>query len=254
MNPYIEFLNVKIPMYGFMILLGILLANSIAFYLVKRFEMDFNDLIILESYSFAGGVIGAKLLYLITSFSYIDWRRIFELSYLNTLINGGFVFYGGFIGGTAGAFIAGKIHRIDFFYYIKHCIGLVPFVHSFGRIGCFCAGCCYGIPYDNIFAVEFRQGSFAPAGVKLFPVQVVEAIGLMMIAITILLLDILKNFRYTVELYLFLYSVLRFFLEYLRYDYMRGRYLVFSTSQWISLVLFLISAILLIRKKEKNCI
>ena len=37
-------------------------------------------------------------------------------------------------------------------------------------------------------------------------------------------------------LYLFIYAVIRFILEYLRGDEIRGRYLCFSTSQWISLL------------------
>lgn len=65
-----------------MIAMGVIIANLLAFWLLKRYKLDSNDFIILEAYTFLGAFIGAKLLFLLVSYSMIDWSRIFELTYL----------------------------------------------------------------------------------------------------------------------------------------------------------------------------
>ena len=165
----------------------------------------------------------------------------------------GFVFYGGLIFGLIFVFLAGKIHKIPAGIYVRKFIFLIPFMHSFGRVGCFMAGCCYGIPYDGIGAVVFPEGSYAIPGIKLFPVQLVESACLMIIAFAILYLQMKKQWYYTVETYLILYAILRFCLENLRYDAERGYYAGLSTSQWISIG-FLVAAMVSVvwQKKRKN--
>lgn len=243
MKLFIEIGNFKLPTYGLMIIIGVALANLIAIKLLKKYKLEHLDFIILESYTFLGAILGAKLLYFIVSFKEIDFNHIFEWSYLKTLLQGGFVFYGGLIGGIFTALLAGKIHKISTLTYMKAVICLIPIIHAFGRVGCFLAGCCYGKPYDGIFSVVFPEKSFAPPGIPLFPVQLFEAICLLLIGLTIMFLQIKFNLSKTVELYLILYGILRFILEYLRYDEERGHLLIFSTSQWISIAL--ISFILL---------
>jgi phosphatidylglycerol:prolipoprotein diacylglycerol transferase len=48
-----------------------------------------------------------------------------------------------------------------------------------------------------------------------------------------------KNPGYVAGIFLLLYSVTRFLIEFLRYD-IRGSFLFFSTSQWISIILFML--------------
>ncbi|SDZ95367.1 phosphatidylglycerol:prolipoprotein diacylglycerol transferase [Oribacterium sp. KHPX15] len=243
MHLYTNFFGLKIPSYGLCIAAGLVLANIVAVIIIKRNKLDFNDFIILEAYCLLGAFTGAKALYLIVSREYIDWSRISDFNYFNELILGGFVFYGGFIGGFLFAYIAGIAHKIAAGTYIRKLIFLIPFMHAFGRIGCFMAGCCYGIPYHGVGAVVFPEGSYAPAGVELFPIQLVEAAALMIIALIIFTVQIRTDLNCTIEMYLFLYGVVRFFLEFLRYDSLRGHLSELSTSQWIS-ILMIVSAII----------
>lgn len=239
MYQYLQILGLCIPMYGILIAAGVISSNFIALKIVKKNSLDQNDFIILEAYSFLGAFLGAKVLYLCVSYSSIDWSRILELDYFNQLMRGGFVFYGGLVGGLAFIFLAGEIHRIKSVEYLRSVIFMIPWMHCFGRIGCFFAGCCYGIPYNGYFSVVFPKGSFAPANIELFPVQLVEAFGLMIIAIIILNLEFVKKVSCSIEIYLLSYSILRFITEFFRHDSSRGKFFTFSTSQWISiLVLF----------------
>lgn len=237
MHLYIDFFGVSIPAYGMMIVLGICIANLVAFIVIKRTKRDINDLIVLEAYCFLGAFIGAKVLYLLISYEEIDWGRIAEIEYLSNIMKSGFVFYGGLIGGLLAVYLAGKLHKVDAEKYVREFIFLIPFMHGFGRIGCFMAGCCYGTPYNGPGAVAFPEESFAIPNVSLFPVQLVEAVFLLLITVGILVLQMKYRWYYTIELYLISYGVLRFALEYVRYDAARGAYAGLSTSQWLSIVL-----------------
>ena len=252
MHLYFEFGELTIPSYGLCIMLGVIVANLLAIYIIKRNKLSMDDFIILEAYTFLGAFIGAKLLFLFVSRDLIEWNRIFEIDYFNDLMQGGFVFYGGLIWGLIFTFIAGKVHKINAVVYIRNLIYVIPLIHCFGRIGCYLAGCCYGIPYNGFGAVIFPKDSLAPSGVALFPVQLVEATGLMLIAIIILLLQTKINWVYTLETYLISYSILRFALEYVRYDKVRGKFWVFSTSQWISIALIFVSIFLIIYNYKSN--
>ncbi|MBR3056960.1 MAG: prolipoprotein diacylglyceryl transferase [Clostridiales bacterium] len=250
MHIYMHLFGLSIPSYGLMIVIGAFLANVIGYFLVKKEKKDFDDFILVEAYCILGGFIGAKLLYFIVSFNDIEWNRFFEKEYLDMIMRSGFVFYGGLIGGIAAALLCGKLHKIDIKWFFTHCIFLIPMIHGFGRVGCFMAGCCYGIPYDGPLAVVFPEDSMAIHGVKLFPVQIVEAVFLILISLIVLYVTVKIKSRFTVETYLILYSILRFFLEHYRYDEARGKFLGISTSQWISIPLFLGSLISIIYRKN----
>lgn len=240
MHIFFNFGGIVIPSYGLMITLGVITANLIALFPLKKYKLDGNDFLILEGYAFLGAFLGAKSLYIITSFRSINWNNLFNnLSYFNNFMKSGFVFYGGLIGGLLLMLFGGKLHHINYSLYVKHFIFLIPWIHGFGRIGCFLAGCCYGVPYNGIFSIRFPENSLAPANINLFPVQLVEAIFLFLIAIAIFTLDSFNvSFIHPITIYFISYSLLRFVLEFFRYDEIRGQIWNISTSQWISLGLF----------------
>lgn len=256
MSVYFDLGFVSVPAYGCMIAAGVVIANIIAMYVLHRTKLDFNDFILLEAYCFLGAFIGAKLLYLIVSYKEIQWDKMLEPAYFNQIMLGGFVFYGGLIGGLLLIAVAGYVHKINASEYIKNFVFLIPFIHAFGRLGCFFAGCCYGIPYDGPFSVIFPKGSYAISGIKLFPVQIVEAVLLFIISGIILYLQLKYKWEYAIETYLVLYAIIRFGLEYLRYDSNRGFWGLLSTSQWISIFMILIAGLMIYctnqRKRKLN--
>lgn len=251
MCEYLHIFGFKMPMYGLMILVGIIVANIVAFALAKRLKADKFDFVLLECYGIVGAFIGSKLLFLIISYKDIEWSRIFEFKYFFNVLSNGFVFYGGLAVAILFILMGGKIHKIDVWSYLRKFIFVIPIMHAFGRIGCFCAGCCYGMTYKGLGAVKFPIDSQAPSDTTLFPVQIVESILVLAIAIVLIILEIKKEFYYTIETYLLTYSVVRFVLEFFRGDALRGAALGLSTSQWISIVVF-ISVIISILYRKKN--
>lgn len=117
--------------------------------------------------------------------------------------------------------------------------GLALF-HAVARVGCCFAGCCYGIP------LEF--GLVLADGVARFPVQLVEsACNLVLFAILHVIVWHRGRRYLAVPLYFIGYGIVRFALEFLRGDAVRGFFLGISTSQWIALITILAAALYLAR-------
>jgi len=87
--------NHFIAYYGLTIVIGLIVAFIIAFIQTKRNNLIWNDFIIITSTGGLFGIIGAKILYIIVSFHTIDFSKIIDISYLFSIMQGGFVFYGG---------------------------------------------------------------------------------------------------------------------------------------------------------------
>ncbi len=253
MLPYINILEIKIPTYGMMAFVGITVAICFGvFYFSKIHTIKKEDIFYASMYAVIGAGIGAKLLYILTilpdiikNFDVLDWKTL-----IPKLLQGGFVFYGGLIGGILGVYIYSKISKNSFKSLANILTSVFPIFHSIGRIGCLLAGCCHGREYNGFGSITFYNTELAPIGVPLFPMQIVESICNLIIFIIILLTY--KRFKgtyKTIALYLVLYSVVRFVLEFYRGDVTRG-IIVLSISQWISIAVFIIGIVLFIYDKR----
>lgn len=85
------------------------------------------------------------------------------------------VFYGGLIGGIAAGLIAIKSMRLNSGIYADTMAPVIPLFHGFARIGCFFAGCCYGVQSDIGFTAHGNQFVAEVNDVCRFPVQLLEA-------------------------------------------------------------------------------
>ena len=235
----INILGKTFPVYGLLCILGIILCVIIGLILAKKKNIDHFDFALTILITLCGAWIGAKLLFVAVSWDSIIY--IFKsntlLTAINILLKGGYVFYGGLIGGTIALFITLKILKKNVFDYFNIYVTLVPLGHAFGRIGCFASGCCYGMEYDGIFSYTYTKAMDVntPLGVPVLPIQLIEAFCLILLFIFL----IIVFFKYTKThlttiIYCISYPTLRFVLECFRGDKERGVFLL-STSQWISL-------------------
>ena len=117
--------------------------------------------------------------------------------------------------------------------------------HAIGRLGCFAAGCCWGLPTNLPWAVIFvnpraKDLVGVPLGLPLHPTQLYESLGELII-FAVLYLRFLRPHREgsIISLYLVLYGTLRFLVEFVRFHDQQSNPLTgpFSTEQWISLAL-----------------
>lgn len=254
MLPFITIFNRQIPMYGLLIMAGVVLGVFFAVFFPAKKHIARDDLFNAVCYAGVGVFVGAKLLYIaleIPELFFAQNAPTFTWELIYRLFAYGFVFYGGVLGGLFGIFLYARKYKLAFFPLTESLIPSVPLIHSVGRIGCFCAGCCYGVPLDPPWGIYFHADSVALQGVSLFPVQLYES------ALNLLLF--IGLFAYSrkdrrpgqiLGLYLLFYALIRFTLEYFRFDAARGFLLGFSTSQWISLMLLPVGLYLLLAKRR----
>jgi phosphatidylglycerol:prolipoprotein diacylglycerol transferase len=235
-NVYID--GYPFPMYAVMGFSGFLFALVIALVKGKRFGLRLWDTLRIAAFGMVGAVIGARLLGAFVElllhggepgfWTAENWLAMFK--------NSGRL-YGGLLGCIGMTALGAKLCRAE----IKSAWNVLAYAAlafaSLTRLGCYCAGCCYGI---------------ALASGERFPVQLVEA-GFCFTALLAFL--ILRPERRwpdvpLLPINLIIYSVGRFILEFVRGDANRGVWIL-STSQWIGLALIALSIVWL-RKNAKT--
>ena len=190
-------------------------------------------------YGLIGGVVGAKILYLLVNIKEFVSEFHFLFSdigiFLTKYLSGGFVYFGGMIGFFVSIYLYAKIVDIPFDAMISPAVPALAIFHAFGRVGCFCAGCCYGKPTESIWGIINHSSEIAPNEVALIPVQLLESAAEIILFI---LLTALQKKQMSGEkilnIYFLLYGLTRFFLEFMRGDIERGFIGVFSISQIIA--------------------
>jgi phosphatidylglycerol:prolipoprotein diacylglycerol transferase len=225
--------------YGVLLAAAYLLGLQLARIRARKRGLDPNRVLDLGIYIIISALIGAKLLLLITDFKTFtsDPRELL------TLARSGGVFYGGLI--LAVAVALWYIRKIGLPLWTT-CDVFAPGIalgHVVGRFGCLFAGCCFGKPTTRPWGITFTDPFAAanvgtPLGVPLHPTQLYEA-GAEFIILMFLLATERKGRAYpgrTFWLYMLLYAISRFIIEFYRGDE-RGAVGMFSTSQFISIVL-----------------
>lgn len=251
MHPWFEIAGVPIPGYGLMIALGVIAALGLGYVILRRGGEDADGFLALTGYAMLGALLGSKLLYLATVLDKIEWARLLDPAYpLGLLASGGFVFYGGLIGGSAFAILGARFHGLDLASMLERVIFVLPLAQGFGRVGCLLAGCCYGMEYTGTFSISFPEGSF-PGTAERFPVQLLAALSLWTLAAALFVISRTPLRHLGPWLYLFDYALLRFLMEFLRGDAQRGIIAGMSLAQWISLALLTVTGgVFMIRRRR----
>lgn len=260
MFPSIEIFGRPFGTYGICAVIGIAACWFVGSKLSKKRGINIYDYAIALVTAFIGMAIGAVLLYGVTNIGHlvnifkdfgklcdsIGFWGVMELIVANF---SGMVFYGGFIGTCVALLIYTKhsktVHdkRAEIFDLLAV---LVPLFHGFGRIGCFLGGCCYGIESEFGFTAHNNTAVPSVNDVNRFPVQLLES-GLNFILFFVLLILFKKHIleKRLIYIYMLVYPVIRFFDEFLRGDTYRGFLFGLSTSQWVSIILFVFALIML---------
>jgi len=241
-----------------MVVLGGVAAFSVIFLLrriLKRVEPEradkYSDSIYAFLFAMAFAIIGAVIfkpiinsLYMLThigDYSGLPFKAILSLLF------GEIVFYGGFLGGFFG--LLWYCHRYKISFLATADIGApgIAIGHAIGRVGCLLGGCCYGeevsassplaIFYPD-YPAGYPVGVAAPSHVPLLAVPLMETIFLAILSAALSVVFIISRKRgLTASIYLIAYGIWRFTIEFWRGDAIRGAYGIFTTSQYVSLLL-----------------
>lgn len=212
MHKYFYIYNIRVPAYGLIVMMGILICNCIALVITEKKAINFSRITIIELFGGVGAIIGAKLLTMLSAM----WREGVNILSWSGFKEAGYSYYGG----LAGFFIFSKLiisfNKSDEKKY-KSFVFLIPLLHMFWKFGCYLGGCCVGIPYEGALSVVFPEGTNQLAGLNVFPVQLIEALVALIISIVIGIMDKREITQAPVGWLLILYSVTRFGIEFLRY-------------------------------------
>lgn len=230
--------------YGLMIAIGIVVAYLVVDYRAKKMNLNQERIFALIIWSVIGGILGAKLLYYITNIKEIisDPKIILNIS-------DGFVVYGGIIVGILAGFLYCQKANLNFLQYFDLVIPSVALAQGFGRIGCFLAGCCYGMKTTSPFGIVFHESAYAPNEVQLIPTQLISSgLDFLNFFVLIIFAKRKKADGQIAGFYLIFYSMGRFILEFFRGDLIRGSVGSLSTSQFISIFMFVIGWVIVLQR------
>lgn len=227
--------SLRIEYYGLIMAFAMILGVIVACLNAKKRGLKSNDILILACYVLPLAVIGARIYYFIFSLdNYDSFWQIFEIW------NGGLAIYGGVIGGALGVMLYCLIHKKNFFAVADIAAPSLILGQAIGRIGCFFAGCCYGIEVTNDAHMWFPL-STQINGVWHYSTFFYESFwNFLVFAALMIVLYLGKNIKeygVVMSLYFILYGIGRAWIEALRGD---SLYLgAIKVSQLLSILLII---------------
>lgn len=227
--------SLRIEYYGLIMAFAMILGVIVACLNAKKRGLKSNDILILACYVLPLAVIGARIYYFIFSLdNYDSFWQIFEIW------NGGLAIYGGVIGGALGVMLYCLIHKKNFFAVADIAAPSLILGQAIGRIGCFFAGCCYGIEVTNDAHMWFPL-STQINGEWHYSTFFYESFwNFLVFAALMLVLYLGKNIKeygVVMSLYFILYGIGRAWIEALRGD---SLYLgAIKVSQLLSILLII---------------
>ena len=225
MHQYLFFVgDFPIRAYGLILSLSIILATGVAYFLAKQDGRWHNHIVDIGIYSGIAGVVGARL----WDVFFFDWAYYsHHLSEIFYVWQGGMAIQGGIVFGVGAGIIYARRHKIDI-------LALADIVAP--------TGSNFGIIYPETTLAYHTYGAQ-----PLWPAEVWEGqIDFVIFALLLIFRAFPHAKGQAFSLYIMLYSLARFGLEFLRGDYATPVFLSFTSAQTTSLVAFILALIFFI--------
>ena len=264
-------LRLPLHAYGLLIATGFVTGIWLAQREARRRGQDAERLADLAFWILVAAFVGSRVYFVLVNWGdyfgpgrFMASTPVGRIPRVLAIWEGGLVFYGGLIGATLVAWGYMRKHRLPFLAYSDTMIPSVAIGHFFGRLGCFCAGCCWGdvahghlpwaahFPPESLayqtFAGRPDPSAFLAADrlhtLPLHQTQLYESFGeLGLFVLLVLWVRPRKRFHGEVlATWMLLYAILRSTVESFRGDVERGLVLGLGVGTWTSLVIFGIGA------------
>jgi len=204
--------------------------------------------------AFCAAVIGGRFLFVLSSLSSFkqNWLEIFYPWV------GGFSLFGSVIFVLVALYWYLKKLKLSVLPFFDMVTLRAPLVVAIARIGCFLAGCCYGVETTLPWGVTFSNAdALAPLHVPLHPTQLYASVISFLIFLILLFIE-KKAYVASgtiVFTYLLLGSISRFFVDFLRGD--RILLGALSVEQWVTAAICIASLggliFILMRRRKSRC-
>jgi len=233
---------IKIRWYALSYIVGILLSWFLILKIIKIKKIDLNSKEIsdLISNCMIGIIIGGRLGYVIFYNPEYYSNNLVEIF---KIWNGGMSFHGGFVGVVFAVIYSSKLFKIPILTFADLIAIVAPVGLFFGRLANFINGELFGRTTNHSFGIIFPNGGDLPR----HPSQLYEAFfeGIVLFIILWVMMhifDLLKKPGIITSLFIFLYGVFRFFIEFFREpdQHIGLLYFEFSMGQILSFPMILI--------------
>ena len=219
---------ISINWYGFFISLGMLLAIIITIKLSKMHKLPKEKIIDLSFWLIIFGILGARIydIFLELPF-YLD-----NPGQIIKIWEGGLAIHGGILAGVLVLLFFAKLEKINFWILSAVSVPGLALAQSIGRFGNYFNQELFGLPTKLPWGIPIQQFNRPLEFITethFHPTFLYESLGSFIIFLTLIFLiikfnkkengEIIKNSTLIVSVYMLLYSVLRFFLEFIRVDY-----------------------------------
>lgn len=230
-----------IPFYSIMILLSLVANLVVVSFISRKYSFTKKEIICLLLYENVGIIGGAKILTFLQN--YKDLNGQFDFLSL------GLSSYGAVIGALLFLILFCLQFKKSFKEMLYIFMPSIPLMYGIGKIGCFIAGCCYGIEYNGFGNIVYNYSKSAPTHTHLFPVQMVETLFFVAIFVYMMMKHKKNHFNLgTVGISFILCGVAKFALEFLRDSHIEQ---ILSSTQIISGIFIFIGVGMLCFQKYK---
>ena len=248
MHQYLFFVgDFPIRAYGLILSLSIILATGVAYFLAKQDGRWHNHIVDIGIYSGIAGVVGARL----WDVFFFDWAYYsHHLSEIFYVWQGGMAIQGGIVFGVGAGIIYAKRHKIDILALADIVAPAIILGQAIGRCANLLNGDAFGAPTGGNFGIIYPETTLAYhtyGAQPLWPAEVWEGqIDFVIFALLLIFRAFPHAKGQAFSLYIMLYSLARFGLEFLRGDYATPVFLSFTSAQTTSLVAFILALIFFI--------
>lgn len=248
MHQYLFFVgDFPIRAYGLILSLSIILATGVAYFLAKQDGRWHNHIVDIGIYSGIAGIVGARL----WDVFFFDWAYYsHHLSEIFYVWQGGMAIQGGIVFGVGAGIVYAKRHKIDILALADIVAPAIILGQAIGRCANLLNGDAFGAPTGGNFGIIYPETTLAYhtyGAQPLWPAEVWEGqIDFVIFALLLIFRAFPHAKGQAFSLYIMLYSLARFGLEFLRGDYATPVFLSFTSAQTTSLVAFILALIFFI--------
>lgn len=248
MHQYLFFVgDFPIRAYGLILSLSIILATGVAYFLAKQDGRWHNHIVDIGIYSGIAGIVGARL----WDVFFFDWAYYsHHLSEIFYVWQGGMAIQGGIVFGVGAGIIYARRHKIDILALADIVAPAIILGQAIGRCANLLNGDAFGAPTGGNFGIIYPETTLAYhtyGAQPLWPAEVWEGqIDFVIFALLLIFRAFPHAKGQAFSLYIMLYSLARFGLEFLRGDYATSVFLSFTSAQTTSLVAFILALIFFI--------
>jgi len=239
--------------YGLFIVIGIISALAITFRLAEYYNIPSDTIFDLFFWLIIGGLIGARLYDILLEFSYYQehpWQML-------QIWKGGLAIHGAIFAGLLITLLFIKNKKLNFWRLTALLVPGLAIAQAIGRWGNYFNQELFGSPTDSPWGIPIslinRPAQYITS-TYFQPTFLYESLGCLLIGLTLITINIYQIrkerlndyfFIWSTALYMILYSILRFSLEFIRSD-KTPYFLGLRWPQFISLIIFAGSILLLI--------